>query len=142
MSVTLITPVLTRAQFELNPGFKADAGGGLPADLHLHHFLTRKEGANEAVVALRLQVNQREETRLEGAPFWLEVEYTAKIIWSEDVAPEEIDSYLYVNVPAVLIGYIRPVVAGMTSISPMPTYTLPFINVNGLFSAKDEATAL
>ena len=141
MSLAFAEPIMTYNRFELNPNFKND-GQGLSAELHFHHTLNRLEGAKEATVALRLQINQKQDERLEDAPFWLEVEYAAQFMWQEDMTPKEIEQLLRINASAVLIGYIRPMVSIMTSSSPLPTYNLPFINVNDLFGAQKADTSL
>lgn len=141
MPMTFTAPIMSFNRFELNPDFKND-GNGLKAELHFHHSLNRPEGANEATVALRLQINQNQDEKLEDAPFWLEVEYAAQFMWEGDMTPKEIEQLLRINASAVLIGYIRPMVAVMTSSSPLPTYNLPFVNVNDLFGAKKNDTPL
>lgn len=139
--MTFTAPIMTYTKFELNPKFKDD-GHGLSAELHFHYSLDRPEGANEAAVALRLQINIKQDVRLEDAPFWLEVEYVAQFSWEEDMSQEEIEHQLRFNATAVLIGYIRPMVAVITSSSPLPTYNLPFINVYDLFKSNNVDASL
>jgi len=134
MPMMFTAPVLTFSRLELNPGFK-NGEQGLNADLHFHHSASKLDNQNAAIVAIRLQINQKDEKKIQDAPFWLEVEYAAQFSWTEDMAVETIDNYLRTNASAVLIGYIRPLVAALTSASPLPTYTLPFINVVDLFKA-------
>ena len=134
--MTFTAPVMTFSKFELNPDFK-DEGQGLSAEIHFHHSVNRLDDQNTAVVALRLQINQKLEKKASDAPFWLEVEYAAQFGWDEGLSEEEIDRYLHINASAVLIGYIRPLVANLTSSSPLPIYTLPFINANDLFQPEE-----
>ncbi len=141
MPMAFTAPILTYFRFELNPDFKDD-GHGLSAELHFHHSIDRPEGENEATVGLELQINVEQEQRLENAPFWLDVEYAARFSWDEDMPQKEIEQQLRVNASAVLIGYIRPIVAMVTSSSPLPTYNLPFINVNEMFNQKKDNTPL
>ena len=39
-------------------------------------------------------------------------------------------SVLEKNAQALLIGYLRPIVANITNVSKFPAYNLPFINLN------------
>lgn len=100
--------------------------------MHFNHAFKRLED-HSAIVAIRLQINQKGDEKIEDAPFWLEVEYTANFNWTDDMSNEEVDRYLSINSSAMLIGYIRPMVAALTSASPFPTYTIPFVNVNNMF---------
>lgn len=101
--------------------------------MHFNHASKRLDD-NTAVVAIRLQINQKGEERDDDAPFWIEAEYTASFNWTDDMPEEEIEKFLRINASAVLIGYIRPHVAALTASSPFPTYNLPFVNVMDLFN--------
>lgn len=132
MPMRFTNPVMTYSRFEINPNF-TDNGNDLQAKMNFNHATKRLEQNNTAVVAIRLQINQKGEERIDDAPFWLEVEYTASFNWTDDMNDEEVERYLRINASAVLIGYVRPMLAAMTSASPFPTYTLPFVNVNDIF---------
>ena len=135
MPMQFSNPVLTYSRFELNPDF-IDDGQGLQAKIHINHAARRSKQENTADVAIRLQINQKGEERIDDTPFWLEIEYTALFSWTDDMAEEEVERYLRINASAMLRGYIRPLAATLTSASPFPTYTLPFINVSDLFKQK------
>ena len=46
----------------------------------------------------------------------------------EDLDEKTVDSMLNLNAPALLLSYMRPIVANITNSSKFPTYNLPFIN--------------
>ena len=48
----------------------------------------------------------------------------------EDMDESMIDTMLHINAPALLLGYMRPIVATITNSSKYPVYNLPFINFN------------
>ncbi len=68
-------------------------------------------------------------------PFMITIAEQARFMWESndefiDENEEEcIDRLLRQNAPALLIGYIRPIIASITSSSPFPTYNLPFIDL-------------
>lgn len=132
MPIRFTNPVMTYSRFELNPDF-TDNGNGLQAKMNFNYATKRLEQDCAAAVAIRLQINQEEKDRSDNAPFWLEVEYTADFNWTNDMSDDEVERYLRINAPDVLISYIRPMVAAMTSASPFPTYNLPFVNVKDMF---------
>ena len=39
-----------------------------------------------------------------------------------------VNSMLNVNAPALLLGYMRPIVSSITNSSALPVYNIPFIN--------------
>ena len=51
-----------------------------------------------------------------------------KKLEQEDLSDERVESMLKMNAPALLLGYMRPIVAGLTNSSNFATYNLPFIN--------------
>ena len=103
------------------------------------HQVYKIEGKdNEAVVELTLQINKQEDKLIERAPYWLEVKYGAMFEWKDGDDEKLIQNYLNINAPAMLLSYIRPVVAQLTSASPFGTYHVPFINMAELLGKKDD----
>lgn len=47
----------------------------------------------------------------------------------EEMDKKIIESMLRMNAPALLLGYMRPIVANITNSSNFPVYNLPFLNV-------------
>lgn len=82
-----------------------------------------KSENNEAKVTLTLQLNKE----LENAPFTLEIKMSSIFKWNKCIE-DRIDLMLRTNAPALLLGYIRPIVANITNSSQYPAYNLPFIN--------------
>ena len=64
-------------------------------------------------------------------PFALKCTVEAEFEWSEKIQNDgKIDILLEKNAQALLIGYLRPIVANITNVSKFPAYNLPFINLN------------
>ena len=64
-------------------------------------------------------------------PFALKCTVEAEFEWSEKIQNDgKIDVLLEKNAQALLIGYLRPIVANITNVSKFPAYNLPFINLN------------
>lgn len=84
--------------------------------------INRKEDENIAKVVLQLQVGTDGE-----APFKLWIRVASNFMW-ENLSKEILDIMLNNNAPALLLGYMRPIVASITNSSKFPTYNLPFMN--------------
>ena len=63
-----------------------------------------------------------------GAPFFIEVAYSAEFRWSK-LELDEVDSLLNQNAPAILLGYIRPLVAQLTVSAGFPPLHIPLLNL-------------
>ena len=61
-------------------------------------------------------------------PFECVIKIGAEFSWDSTSTQEEIDTFKSISAPAHLMSYARPIIAMITSMSPFPTYQLPFIN--------------
>lgn len=85
--------------------------------------IKKNEDKNRANVKLILESN----TRNENAPFKLCIKVASDFKW-EDIDTSKVDSMLKINAPALLLGYMRPIVANITNSAGLPAYNLPFVN--------------
>ena len=121
-------PELTKLLFQRNFEFFGSDG---PVELH---------------VALNVEVPQPEDYDPEGTlvflnvviggteddPFSLDAEMCAEFSWEEDEIPEDIiPLFLRRNAPALLLGYLRPIVATTIQMSGLPPYNIPFMDFTG-----------
>lgn len=83
----------------------------------------KSENENRANVELGLETNVDNE----NAPFILKIKIASDFKW-EDLDDKAVDSMLELNAPALLLGYMRPIVANITNSSNFPAYNLPFVN--------------
>lgn len=122
-------PSLTRLSFILNESFEKE--GELSMGIHMNARVLPIEKAEddsfqEAEVSVTLCIGTKDET----TPFYIEAEEMAAFRWEKDAYSEEqVDTLLNQNAVALLISYLRPIIAGITAASPYPTYNLPYINL-------------
>lgn len=122
-------PSLTRLSFALNEGFEKE--GNLNMDIHMNARvcpIEKEEGSDyqEAEVTVTLRIGTQDDT----TPFYIEADETAAFRWKVDVySDNQVDTLLNQNAVALLISYLRPVIAGITAASPYPAYNLPYINL-------------
>ncbi len=81
------------------------------------------EEQNQKTCKLLLESNKDNE----NAPFKIIAKVAADFRW-EDLDEEAVEAMLNLNAPALLLGYMRPIVANVTNSSAFPAYNLPFIN--------------
>lgn len=117
-----LNPYLEKIDFSTNPDFNADEG---EFEMQNSFNIQIKKSKNEkrANVALLLETNMG----AGNAPFQLRVKMASDFKW-EDLDDETVEAMLKYNAPALLLGYMRPIVANITNASNFPSYNLPFIN--------------
>ena len=117
-----ISPYLKEIHFVMNPDFGA-SDGNLEMNNSFSVQVRRSQDENRANVELALDTNVENEK----APFKLQIKVASDFEW-EDLEEAVVDSMLRLNAPALLLGYMRPIVANVTNSSVFPAYNLPFIN--------------
>jgi preprotein translocase subunit secB len=121
-------PVLIDLKFSINNDYHQDS---CQIGTRTTTNIQKSETENSAFVTVTMTIGH------EGndVPFMITIAEQARFMWESndefiDENEEEcIDRLLRQNAPALLIGYIRPIIASITSSSPFPTYNLPFIDL-------------
>lgn len=72
-----------------------------------------------------------------NAPFYICATEAARFRWEKDM-DEFSDDLLNSNAPALLLSYLRPVVAQITAASPFGAYNLPFMDFTKGTNRSDE----
>lgn len=117
-----LDPYLVEMHFTENQSFDADNKEyEMQNDFNVK--VHRNKNENAANVQLNLAVNKDNE----NAPFQLEITVASDFVW-EDMGEEIVETMLNLNAPALLLGYMRPIVANITNASSFPVYNLPFVN--------------
>ena len=116
-------PTLMNLTFEINQKFQAPPDGTVDIQVSCHINVKRDPGKNQAVVELTVEAGNKNKE----APFMFKVTEGAQFKWEEE-AKEIVDKLLRQNAPALLLGYIRPIVSVFTSSTPYGAYNLPFID--------------
>lgn len=75
-----------------------------------------------AIVKLIIEIGDNKNSR-----FYLNLDISAKFNWN-DIDDQQIDSFLEVNAPALLLSYARPIVANITMQAGLSPMNLPFMN--------------
>lgn len=122
-------PKLTRLHFVVHDDFVKTES--LDMAIHISVNCQKKPKAdlssdNSAYVTVTVSIG----TEDNSTPFYIEADESANFRWEDNSFTEEqIDELLRQNAVALLISYLRPIIASITAASPFPVYNLPFINL-------------
>lgn len=119
-------PILSGFQFVINDTYNADADE-LSVKLGIN-INKKRIGETEAIVELTVKIGEKDNT----APFYIEATEGANFKWEKEAfdSDDKVERFLDVNAPALLLSYLRPIVANITIASKYPAYNIPFINFN------------
>ena len=122
-----IQPMLTKAHFDM---FPVDGEPDREVSINLKKNVLHISGEKKAVLSVTVCLNQLDnDNSRKNIPFTAEVEMQSIFSWSQDLSDDEINTFLYQNATALLLSYIRPVIAILTASSPLPTYNMLFLNL-------------
>lgn len=122
-------PTLKRLEFDVHDDFNRQ--GKLNMEITVNVNIQRDKAeddtpSNSAYVLVTLSVGSKDNT----TPFYIEADEGAHFRWEDGVFNEkQVDDLLNQNAVALLISYLRPVIASLTAASPYPSYNLPYINL-------------
>lgn len=117
-------PVLTNLEFELNKGFCKQDNGEIQIKMNMSVKVSKRDIANEAEVKLVCTIGEKND----NSPFYIKAVEKGDFRWEEGLEDSKSDILLKQNAPALLLSYLRPVVAQITLASPYEAYNIPFIN--------------
>lgn len=86
------------------------------------------ENKNEAVVELQFKIINNGVP----SPFNVDAVIKGNFSWA-GISEKEVDKFLNVNAPSLLLSYLRPTIAYITNSSGLPQFNIPFLN----FSLQD-----
>ena len=133
-------PYLTAMDFVINQSYRREKNEVAPVSLYLQTNVSRNPEDFDSKVELIVKLNHDDiGNSVPDAPFWITVSYSSKFTWEKGIPKEMVERFLRVNAPAVLLSYIRPLVAQITSCSPFPTYNIPFLNLVKMQEEAQEA---
>ena len=115
------TPYLVESRFEVNYEYDSD----LPTNIsqNFETEVAMNDDKTHAIVSLMLILSSDE-----NKPFDLQLKYISEFKWNEGMEESMYLELLRVNAPTLLLSYMRPMVAALTSASPLPTYQIPFMD--------------
>lgn len=102
---------------------------GTEFDIRFGLNIQRDSTQRQATVALRVEVGEEAN---KDVPFHIVAAMKSTFTWNESDKPAAIDVMLKQNATALLISYIRPVVASVMNWSSYQTFEIPFIDVTTL----------
>ena len=128
-SFQFTNPVLVNFVLEVNKAFNKKTKKEIDIPSGFNVSIHENEDANEAIVELTVEIGKKDKTM----PYYLCATEGAKFKWSEE-AKEKKDVLLQQNAPALLLGYIRSIIAMVSSATPFDTINIPFMD----FTQRDE----
>lgn len=117
-------PIISKINYSINQAFKlTEQNNTITNTFETHIYRDTEE--SKAIVELDIKIGNTDEAK---APFCVELTIRASFKWENNFTEDTIQSLLSINAPALLLGYARPMVATITSMSPFPSYNIPFYN--------------
>ena len=83
-------------------------------------------GEKDTKIQIRMDVEIGEKN--DDIPFYIKAIEGANFRWNDELDDNMIDKLLNQNAPSLLLSYLRPIVAQVTSASKYGTYNIPFVN--------------
>lgn len=119
-------PMLLKLDFSVNQDFENNEEEKISLSLKLETQVAQEnEDNNEAFVVLCVTVGEK----TNEFPFYVYAEEAASFRWEKEAYSEEaLERLLKQNAPALLLSYLRPIIANITNSSPYTAYDIPFMN--------------
>ena len=122
-------PYLKNLQFDVNDNFNVEKFEGI-SEVKLEiskgfqkDYDKENDLKGSSLVSIEIEIGGKEDVN----PFHIITKVEAIFEW-DNFKSEEVDKYLNINAAAILYSYCRPHISYITSVSGLPTYTLPFYN--------------
>lgn len=114
-------PSLQSLSFELNPDFQNNDNIAIYERFNVK--VSKNKDNRSALVALTYEMNKEK-----NIPFFVKAEIRSVFVWDTELENDTIDSLLEHNAPALLLGYLRPIVANLIANAGFPPYNIPFMD--------------
>lgn len=117
-------PALREIVFKVNPKFANGENREIQVQMNMSVNVNKADDKNEASVELTCELGEESDR----FPFVIRITEQANFRWEASVSDEDAKQMLNLNAPAMLLSYIRPMVAQITAATPYGTYNIPFFN--------------
>lgn len=117
-------PVLESIRFDINDEFNEEEYDGV--GISGETLISRMRDKNMAVVRFYLKIGENAQT----VPFVIEISMKAEYQWEESMEEEKVKKLLQSNAPALILSYMRPIVANITGSSKYPMFHIPYIDLS------------
>ena len=115
-----VNPYLSELNFIAKKNFNPE-GNEIEVKSSFNVNVSKSNTEHKATVELAATIGD------DKAPFVIYAKIASNFVWG-DLNDETVDNFLKINAPAVLLSYLRPIIASVTNSSQFPVYNLPFIN--------------
>lgn len=123
-SFQFTNPVLLKVDFQVNENFSSSDDLSLPIQLQVQKNRSDPAG-DTATVKLAVTIGDKSSQM----PYYLSAIMSANFKWEpEKYSQENLENLLQKNAPALLLSYIRPIIANITNASPYDVTNLPFFD--------------
>lgn len=95
-------------------------------------FVNRKKSHFQ----LHLGVKITDENKI----FIIDIEAVADFFFNSEIESKQLNSFFYVNAPAILFPYIRAYISALTTLSGLKPLTLPTLNLTNLGKELEKNT--
>ena len=117
-------PIVSKINYVVHPSFQLTENNKRIKNTFETHISRDKEDC-KAIVELNIKIGDMDQA---NAPFFVDLSIQASFKWEDIYTEDTVQSLLSINAPALLLTYARPMVATITSLSPYPSYNIPFYN--------------
>lgn len=114
-------PTLESLRFDVYDDFDPESFEGIAMESNTEVLIS---GEQNATVTLTVKIGEGKQNQ----PFDIMVKMKADFVWEETITEEASKKMLNINGATVLLSYIRPIVASLTSTSKYPTLNIPFVD--------------
>lgn len=125
-------PTLIESVFFENLSYNGDLTniGQLKFKLQKNNGQKQKVSKNRVGIPVFLTVTTSDEMKLtDDTPCFIRMTMRANFVWEDkQFSKKEISSFLSINAPSLLLGYIRPKITDITENSDITTQHIPFID--------------
>lgn len=121
----------------------------LDLKFHVNHDVEQVEDSKSQVVfslqvMVRKAVNEPKalvELLIKAEPeenpiFSIECTMQSEFEWDSRLPEDQVESLLQKNAPALLLSYMRPIIHNVSSSSPYPPISVPFMDFTELYEAE------
>lgn len=110
-------PALSGLEFWINKNFNGEKDTKIQIRMNMSVKVAKKENLNEAIVELDVEIGEKND----DIPFYIKAIEGANFRWNDELDDNMIDKLLNQNAPSLLLSYLRPIVAQVTSASKYGT---------------------
>ena len=117
-------PTLSAFDFEINEKFKGYPNQKIEFQTKISVTVQKNNYMPNAFVTIDFELGEKNDK----CPFYIHAIEKAHFQWENNLDEETVKNLLNRNAPALLLSYLRPIVAQITSASMYGTYNIPFMN--------------